>query len=298
MSLDLLYNIEEILCASEDFEVEIKPLLILEGKTDEDTYYKVLDKAKIDMNELEIILANGKTNIIKFYNRYKDKIKYVAILDTDHSHRNNSKIEDKNLLYTHFYDMENYLTSIDVVYSTYEDFKDVKTLKLSKEELLKKMAIIAYPSLLVTEYKLSYIEKESIKATIYSISDIIKIKDTRLNLDKLEDIEDIVRERIKYFISKSIDFDIDLWNTVVKEVKENIKNKSIQELDKYIQNMIKGRRLLEIYEVLFNNILGLKMKYRKGDIFIADLRKNIFNSKECILLVNNLEYSLNNIINN
>lgn len=161
------------------------------------------------------------------------------------------------------------------------------------------MAIIAYPSLLVTEYKLSYIEKESIKATIYSISDIIKIKDTRLNLDKLEDIEDIVRERIKkYFISKSIDFDIDLWNTVVKEVKENIKNKSIQELDKYIQNMIKGRRLLEIYEVLFNNILGLKMKYRKGDIFIADLRKNIFNSKECILLVNNLEYSLNNIINN
>lgn len=297
MSCDLIYKLDEIISQIEDFGIEgLDPLLIFEGKTDVTVYYKVLDKTKITLEEIEVVLGNGKNNILKFYDDYKHEYKYMAILDSDHNERFGSKLIDENIVYTHFYDMENYLTNIDVVYSTYEDFRSIKTSKFTKCDIFNKMINIAYPSILATEYKLKYLEKNSINSDIYSM-DIIKVKDKRLlSVEKNNKIE-IVRKFIEEdLLKRNIDFNIELWNETIEYVNQKIELNSYRELDIYIQKLLKGRRVLEIYEVLFKEILSDEIGKRSQEIFKNDLRKNIFQSQECTLLIEQLDLVFDKIV--
>lgn len=297
MSGDLVYKLDEIICQIEDFGVSsMQPLLIFEGKTDINVYYKVLDKTNITFEKIEVTLANGKNNIVKFYKNYRDKFDYMAILDRDHSDRIGSQLNDNNIIYTHFYDMENYLTNIDVVYSTYEDFRSIKTTSFSKCDILNEMISIAYPSILAAEYKLKYLEKYSEKSKIYSM-DIIKVKDQSfISLDltnKAKRVEKLIKKDLS---EKNISLDYDLWNETIGYVNTKIQSTSYKNLDTYIQKLLKGRRVLEIYEVLFKEILSDEIGKRPKEIFKCDLRKNIFQSKECDLLVKQLNLVFDEIV--
>lgn len=300
MNNDLNKELDTIICEYEDFGVDIIPLLILEGKTDIQVYNKLLNDSKVDISKYNIVIGGCKNNISKFHEKYKYKYKYnyIALLDLDYSERDNSKIISDKIMYTHFYDMENYLTNIDVIYETYNDFKDISTEKLTKRELLNRMINIAYPSILANEYRLRFLEKYPNTEEIYSM-DLFKPRHKNYSIENsIEDRIKFIESEIKDFIeSKKMKFDSTLWIETKSYIDGYIiNNQSYKEVDTQIQLLLKGRHVILIYNLLFESIFNNLMQGRRKDIFNNDLRKNLMKSEEAVLLLQQIDKNLNKMI--
>lgn len=295
MSSDVVYTLDEILAESEVYGTELKPLLIFEGKTDVGVYYKVLDKSSVNIDEIEIVIGGCKKNIHNFHKEGND-IKYLALLDLDYCEIFNEKLEDKNILYTYYYDMENYLTNIDVIHSTYEDFSDLRTKKLDKKQLLNQIIEVAYPSILESEFKIKYLKKYSKDALVYKAG-IVKPQNTKFrSLTKEEKCIEVKKIISRFFEENKIKFDNELWDETIKYVEKKLDNCSIYDIDEYIQKLLKGRNIMDIERIVFDDIFKTDMKGKSKPSFIVDLKKNIFKSNKCELLLTDLDKGLKYMI--
>lgn len=294
----LVPALDEILLQIEDFGVQLKPVLILEGKTDFSVYDKMLTNSKINNSKYDIAVADGKKNINRFLkSKTIENVDYVALLDSDHDFYYSKNIQDEYVVYTHFYDMENYLTIIEVIESTYRDFKGVTTKSMNHNEFITTLKDMAYPSLIASEYKKRYLKKYGFDSTIFSM-DIIRIKDTRLNYEKklserIATVKEIIINESK---KRNFKFDSELWEETLDFLSEEIgKLKSI-ELDEYIQMQLKGRRVIDLYIEIFNTIFPQVMKDRTKVVFTNDLRKNFMASKQAKDLVQKLDNKLEKLL--
>lgn len=298
MCSEIVHSLDEIICAYEQFDLKIKPMLILEGKTDIEVYDKLLDYCQADESKYEVVIGGCKNTISKYMESGRIPTKYVALLDSDHGDRENSKYYSENIIYTHFYDMENYLTNIDVIYSTYKDFKGVRTNNINELDMINKMIEFSYQLILISEFKLRYLNEYKDIEDIYSI-DIISSKDERFKNKtiqyKTKLSEEILR---KYFDKNNLEFDTVLWNKCVNEANKllNVNELELRTCDTYVQKLIKGRKLIGVYTIIFELIFGKLMKGRSKDVFTNDLRKNLIKSNDANLLVKDLDIKLNKII--
>lgn len=297
-SNDLILYLDELISQNEDFGVEIDAALILEGKTDFKVYDKMLLNSNVSRDKYEIVIGGCKTKIKNFLeDKVSERIKYVILLDSDHDHHIGEIIENNNIIYTHFYDMENYLTIADVVILTYEDFRGIKTKDVTREELIEKLKEIAYPSLIAVEYKLRYLRKYGNDKNIFSMN-IIKPKDNRLsiNIDLNQRIENVKNIILKDGEKNGSSFDLDLWKETIGFISREIYNLNYIDMDYYIQDRLKGRRVIDLYMEIFDKIFPDIMKERSKNVFTNDLRKNFMRSSQANELVYTLDSKLNEII--
>lgn len=271
-----------------------KPALIVEGKTDVSIYSKVLTLSMLDMKKFEIIIGECKSSILKFHDDKKIPFKYVAILDSDFERYKDICRVENNLIYTHFYDMENYLTTIDVIEATFNDFKDIYTNDIGKEELYDRMIECLYAYIVAIKYKLNCLEKveKGENMPIFSLEDesIFNEKWWSKKENKV-DYEKIKSYLVNFYKKNKIDFDSNVWHNIDEEYK-NGKSSEEHEID----FVIKGRRLIEAYLCVFQEILGNTMKKRDRDVFMNDLRKNLDKSVYVQELVKEIDMKLKVVI--
>ena len=62
--------------------------------------------------------------------------KHIVLLDADYERYNKCCINEFNILYTHYYSVENYLASEEVVKSTMNDLSSIVSLESSERQLL------------------------------------------------------------------------------------------------------------------------------------------------------------------
>ena len=67
-------------------------------------------------------------------------------------------------------------------------------------------------------------------------------------------------------------------------------------MDYYIQDRLKGRRVIDLYMEIFDKIFPDIMKERSKNVFTNDLRKNFMRSSQANELVYTLDSKLNEII--
>ncbi|HFK1403146.1 TPA: DUF4435 domain-containing protein [Bacillus cereus] len=120
------------------FEGNDIPCLIVEGTTDVLIYEKLLVNIEIG-SELDIINGESKSNVKKFIEEEGDEVafSYLAILDSDYDRYLGRCLNHNNVVYTHSYTMENYITSNEVVEEIINRFTTLKTEKITASELLE-----------------------------------------------------------------------------------------------------------------------------------------------------------------
>lgn len=295
---NLIPKLDEIELQIKNFGVQLKPILILEGKTDFCIYDKMLTHSKVNRSKYDIAVAGGKKNINNFFkSKIIENVDYVALLDSDHDFYYGKQIQDDYVIYTHFYDMENYLTIIEVIESTYDDFKGITSKSMDSKKFITALTDLAYPSLIASEYKKRYLKKYGFDSNIFSM-DIIKVKDTRLNCEKKLDeriysVKEIIINESK---KGNFKFDSELWDKTLYYLSEKLDKLEDIKLDEYIQMQLKGRRIIDIYREIFNAIFPQLMKDRTKVVFTNDLRKNFMASKQAKDLLQKIDVKLEKLL--
>ncbi|MEB9856480.1 DUF4435 domain-containing protein [Bacillus cereus] len=114
------------------------PCLIVEGTTDVLIYEKLLANIEIG-SELDIIIGESKSNVKKFIEDEGDEVSfpYLAILDSDYERYLGCCLSHNNVVYTHSYTMENYITSNEVIEEVIRSFTTLKTRGITANKLLE-----------------------------------------------------------------------------------------------------------------------------------------------------------------
>ncbi|PEV97693.1 hypothetical protein CN428_24420 [Bacillus cereus] len=120
------------------FEGNDIPCLIVEGTTDVLIYEKLLANVEIG-SDLDIVNGESKSNVKRFIQEEGDEVSftYLAILDSDYERYLDCCLEHNNVVYTHSYTMENYITSNAVIEEVIKRFTTLKTRKITASELLE-----------------------------------------------------------------------------------------------------------------------------------------------------------------
>lgn len=252
-----------------------KPALIFEGESDVYVYSRLLKLSESDVKDFDLVIGQCKTNILNYHDNSLIPFKYIAVLDSDFDIYYNKCREDENLIYTDFYDMENYLTTLEIIDNSLNDLNDVHTRNITAEQLYSKMIESIFGFIVAIKYKLLCLElvNKGVNIPVFPLEDeSIKNEKWWDKRNKRVDLDKMKNTLIKFYEEKGIAFDEIVWNSIVAEVKEDYyeSEKKIP-----INVIVKGRRLIEAYYYAFEFYLGTVMNKREGQIFFNDLRKNI-----------------------
>lgn len=273
-----------------------KPALIFEGNSDVHVYSRLLKLSEVDRKKFDIVVGECKTNILNYHDKLLIPFKYLAVLDSDFDRYNNKCRDDENLIYTHFYDMENYLTTSEVVHSTFSDLNDVYTNDITEEQLYLKMIDCLFAFIVAIKYKLmclALVDKGE-DIPIFQLEDnSIKNEKWWDNKNKKVDLDKMKNAMIQFYKEKDIDFDENAWNNIISETKQEYIDKKV---GIPVDIIIKGRRLIEGYYFVFQYFLETVMKKREGEVFFNDLRKNISKSTHAQNIIKEIDRKLKLIV--
>lgn len=291
-------KLEEKIAAITCLGDEPKPGLIFEGKTDVAIYSRVLKLSDPNLiKEIDIVIGECKSKIVDNHLQGEIPFKYIALIDSDFDFFRNTVLDNSFILYTDFYDMENYLTTIDVIESTFEDMNDFNTRNIVVKTLYDDMLECLYPYIASVKYKLHYLLKSNINENnkkLFSIEDESIFNEKWWDKKNSKVSENKMKNFIIDFSNKNNEnFNEELWIKMITETKDQLK----YDIDiKQIQSLVKGRRLIEAYKITFDKYLGKITKDRNREIFKNDLRKNITKSQYIQDLVLKLNKKLETIV--
>lgn len=258
-------------------EENTRPALIIEGKTDFIVYSRMLIKSELDWNKIDIVVGESKSNILKYHDEGLD-FNYLILLDSDYERYEKKLREDDNIIYTHFYNMENYLTTEDVLERTIDDFVRITCRPNCDAKTIIKEAISSIEPFIVA----CLIKKEnnlSMKLEDISIEDQ-RYWSKRDSCIKLEEFKKFLLENCRDDEEKNKVKT--LWDKQYASKKEFIMIKFEKgEIDLILNGK---QKLNSIYHVFFNKF-KIGMKGRNIHHFISDLCKNLLNSKYIAELV-------------
>ena len=106
----------------------IKPALIVEGHHDMVVYSHLLKLSALSfIRDIDVVNGKGKQNILRYHDEGRLVFDYVILLDADHDRWLNCCRQDEAIVYTHYYSVENYYTSADVIKATATKFSNIHT---------------------------------------------------------------------------------------------------------------------------------------------------------------------------
>ncbi len=105
-----------------------RPALIVEGRDDMMVYSYLLKLSTLGKNAgIDIVLGEGKGNILRYHDEGRLVFDYVILLDADHDRWLDRCRQDEAIVYTHYYSVENYYTSADVIKAAVAEFSNIYT---------------------------------------------------------------------------------------------------------------------------------------------------------------------------
>lgn len=249
------------------------PALIVEGKSDFYIYGKLLTYSKLNWEQIDLVVGECKNEIIKQHNN-GIPFKYIALLDSDYDICKMRCIIDPKIIYTHFYNIENYLVSETVLIQTASDYKTIHDSEFNSSEFLRTIEESLMPYILISvgkmdnDWKFSF-EKSSIEKWDYQTNKKI-----------------IHGEMEKFLITQ-----LQKENIIINEVDWFKLGESLENyLEEYeIDNLLNGKRKLEATYFHFKDLFKQQMQKKSLLNFTQDLCKNIRFSLAAIELVNMID---------
>lgn len=105
-----------------------RPALIVEGRDDMMVYSYLLKLSTLSRNgDIDVVVGEGKENILRYHDEGQLFFDYVILLDADHDRWLNRCRQDEAIVYTHYYNVENYYTSADVIKAAVAEFSNIYT---------------------------------------------------------------------------------------------------------------------------------------------------------------------------
>ncbi|WP_139490326.1 DUF4435 domain-containing protein [Brevibacillus dissolubilis] len=243
------------------FLEKVKPGIIFEGKTDYDIYGYLLAKSKHGKRcgkDVDLVIGESKNNILK-YHKGGITFPYIAIIDSDYDKYLYNCIEDERIIYTHYYNIENYLTLEEVL----DDFLDG-------------VKIVGDPS--VTGRSMLQEALNSIQPFIIACF----IKMVNSHSYKLEDVS---IENEQWWNSKEGCIDSDNMKKYLAVAMDGLDNKLIDEQFEFasdkinsletVDYILNGKRKLEAVFFCMHKYFPNYMKGRNKKVFVGDLRRSL-----------------------
>lgn len=250
-------------------EKETKPGLIIEGNSDFVVYDRMLMISEY-CGDIDLVIGESKSNILNQHDEKKIDFPYIILLDADYNHYTNEFREDKVIIYTHFYSIEGYLTTENVIEKTIEDFKCQSCKDVECKEILKKVHDLLQPIINICLLKLKH--GWCFKLEGFNLSKWYDEKNKEIDVPYLENY-------VKGYVG---DFD---WNEGEKLLESITIN-----LDCIIHGRIKLQAIYSLFKEYFPS-----MKGRSLNIFTLDLCKNIINCNYSKQLVKKIDLKISSL---
>ncbi len=284
-------KLDDAISAVYDYGFEIKPALIVEGKTDIDVYGKLLTYSNLEINKYDVIIGDCKSNILTHIEEENIPFQYVALIDSDHERHRGNLQEVDNIIYTHCYDMENYLVEDEVIEKTLRDLTTIFTRNITISTLKQEVYQIILPLYIANKFKIRYMDENK---------KLFKIEDLSIENQKWWQARSlsINKDKLKAYIKEELEkldetFNEEIWNTIEMEAYRELdaEKKLID-----INLIVKGRRMVESYYFVFKKNLTNQMDQKNKHSFSKDLIKNIHCSLNAQKLLEEIEEKMYKII--
>ncbi|UOQ47204.1 DUF4435 domain-containing protein [Gracilibacillus caseinilyticus] len=255
------------------------PALIVEGKTDTMVYERLLINSQLDWKEIDIVIGLSKSNILKHHDQGLP-FKYVALLDADYDYYFDQIIDDDNLIYTKFYNMENYLTTKNVLKRIIKDFNSVSSKHINEDDILNEAIEAIIPFILSCIAKIKYdlpisLEDQNIERWWHNSEKRITISNMHAYID------DELKKR---------DFEIDInWSELNEEYENLLETHSI---DKFLN----GKHKLDAIYKMFKKHFPDHMAHRGINPFKVDLIRHINSCTHANELLDSIDYRFQKIL--
>lgn len=272
-----------------DSNYRTRPALIVEGRDDMTVYSYLLKLSALGKNgNVDIVVGEGKENILRYHEEGRLVFDYVTLLDADHERWLNCCRQDEAIVYTHYYSAENYYTSADVIEATAADFSDIHTNNHTSKIILTEIYdglkhLYAAVAMKVECGWCIPLEKCGIDAWMDNKKGLIdprklatyvtdQLRKAGILLDNPYSVEDL--EAI-------------IFNDQGTEV-------TVTEIDM----VVSGKHKLGLAYYRFKYHFPRMMKHRSLKAFEMDLVRNIGRCKEAVNLVAEIEYRFGRLLEN
>ncbi len=255
------------------------PALIVEGQTDFEIYSRLLLKSSLDWSKIDIVVGKSKSQILEYHDNGLP-FSYIALLDADYERHNSCCRIEPKLLYTHFYNMENYLTTIEVIEETINDFRTISSSNIKAEQIIFEAISSIEPYIIACLLKNK--NSWSIKLEDYSIKN-------EQWWDKRKKCVDVVK------MGKYISSSLNLLGVSFSEMDWNASYKDGQAIlqsifsSSSIDLVVNGKRKLEAIFFRFKKYFPTETAERNEKVLQWDLCKNIMKSSHALDLVNQID---------
>lgn len=257
------------------FDSDERPALIVEGKSDWLIYSRVFIFSSL-LRRFDIVVGESKNNILKYYNDNKIEFKYLILLDADYERFKGGCIDDENIIYTHYYTIENYLTLKDVVEKTFFDFMLACIPEgLDVERILEEVMCEITPFVVVSLMKMD--NNWNIKLEDFKIDRWMD--DGKVKIDILKN----------YVLKKLHDGGIVVDDNQFLQIYERLLRVFTEIPTDKKDCVIHGKRKLEVLFYVFKKYFPYHFKSKNIDHFTLDLLKNIQYSNLIKELISNID---------
>jgi hypothetical protein len=263
-------------------EPKARPGLIVEGKTDVQVYERFFVRSSLK-GQFEFVIGKSKSSIIEAYNRKQINFPYVILLDSDYDKYMHRCLNSTHIVYTHYYTMENYLTTEPVIDSTRKDFETTTTC-INTNQLISELNENLKPYVLFCLIKLQH-DGWDFKLEDCSIDRWFR--NNHLQVDEL--INYILTELHKLDSTETKEHLLHLYKTIEDE---------FDEFDLQKKELIShGKRKLEILFFIFKSKFPYQFSHKDKNSFTIDLLKNISSCPSANNLIKEVEQKLTFLLN-
>lgn len=238
----------------------LRPALVLEGDSDVEIYQKMLTLSRLDWGKIDIVIADGKNQIVQYIDNDRIPNNFVAVVDADYDYYNNSLIKNTKIIYTHFYTVENYLVRRPVLQKLLDDFKRIGNESIQVDDIIMDIRAMTEPFAMACVAKLSNGWKIPLESQ--NIERFFDKNSQTISQSKLEEyIYDELEER-----------DIENPKINWRDIADKYDNLLV-EFDE--DQLITGKIKLDALFKYFVNKFPEQMKGRRKSAFRNDLIANI-----------------------
>lgn len=260
------------------------PALILEGNSDFDIFLKLLDNSKLDWANIDIVIGESKSQILELHKNGLP-FGYIAVIDADYDRYNNCIIHDWNLIYTHFYSIENYLTRPEVISAAINDFKVLHDPKITASAIIQEAIELLHPFISAQLEKMHYrwifpLEKHRIE----------RWWDSKKSCMDCDALFDHITKNLRVC---DLPYTKEQWIQCLASSREKIKELIASDR---IDMLVCGKIKLDAVYYCFVKYFRRTMRNRHKMAFSVDLCKHILQSKEARDILDKIDDKLSKLI--
>ena len=271
-------NVEEKL-VTDLLETTSKPAIIVEGKTDIYVYEKLFTLSTLDFSCIDIVVGECKNDILRYVEKGLS-FKYIAIIDADYSYMNGDVFQHNNVVNTHYYNVENYLCTNEVIKRMVSNFSTISIQDITSEQIIDDAIEAIKPFILACMGKQKF--KWNITLEDYNIERWYVHEQKRI---PYQDMEEYLLNNVDKDDVFAKNFS---WNTLEDVLETHLHSMTMDHL-------INGKHKLNAIYFQFKYAFPLQMNNRRKETFITDLTTQVVHSGEAMELIKIIEDKANEL---